>query len=135
MAVVGAPDYFKRCGVPRTPQDLTVHDCINMRLLTQGGLYAWEFEKDGITLRVPPQGPLLSSSQDLEVGSAIGGVGIIYTFEEYLRPLFDQGVLLPVLEDWWQAFDGPYLYYNDRRYVPSPLRAFIDFLKIEAWAG
>ena len=59
------------------------------------------------------------------------GVGIIYTFEEYLGPLIKQGTLLPVLEDWWQAFDGPYLYYNDRRHVPSPLRAFVDFLKAE----
>lgn len=65
------------------------------------------------------------------MGAAVAGVGIIYTFEEYLGPLFEQGALVPVLPDWWQAFDGPYLYYNDRRHVPSPLRAFVDFLKAE----
>lgn len=61
----------------------------------------------------------------------MAGVGVIYAFEEHLRPALDQGRLLPVLEDWWQSFEGPYLYYNDRRHMPSPLRAFVDFLKRE----
>lgn len=130
FVAAASPAYVQEHGAPQHPRDLVNHRLIGHRF-ESGKLGVWEFEKDGITLRVPPQGPLLSSSQDLEVGSAIGGVGIIYTFEEYLRPLFDQGVLLPVLEDWWQAFDGPYLYYNDRRHVPSPLRAFVDFLKAE----
>jgi len=130
FVAAASPAYVQEHGTPQHPRDLVNHRLIGHRF-ESGKLGVWEFEKDGVTLRVPPQGPLLSSSQDLEVGSAIGGVGIIYTFEEYLRPLFDQGVLLPVLEEWWQAFDGPYLYYNDRRHVPSPLRAFVDFLKAE----
>ena len=130
FVAAASPAYVQEHGTPQHPRDLVNHRLIGHRF-ESGKLGVWEFEKDGVTLRVPPQGPLLSSSQDLEVGSAIGGVGIIYTFEEYLRPLFDQGVLLPVLEGWWQAFDGPYLYYNDRRHVPSPLRAFVDFLKAE----
>lgn len=129
-----SPGYLEKSGTPLHPRDLLNHRLIGHRF-ESGKLGVWEFEKDGTTLRVPPQGPLLSSSQDLEVGAAIGGVGIIYTFEEYLGPLIKQGVLLPVLEDWWQAFDGPYLYYNDRRHVPSPLRAFIDFLKVETGGG
>jgi DNA-binding transcriptional LysR family regulator len=120
-------------GTPRHPRDLLDHRLIGHRFET-GKLGLWEFENAGVTIRVPPQGPLLTSSQDLEVGAAVGGVGIIYTFEEYLRPLLDQGRLSPVLDDWWQAFDGPYLYYNDRRHVPSPLRAFVQFLK-DAAAG
>lgn len=86
-------------------------------------------------MRVPPQGPLLSSSQDLEVGAAIAGVGILYTFEEYLRAPLDDGRLLPVLEPWWQSFDGPFLYYTDRRHLPAPLRAFVEFLREQASAG
>lgn len=126
-----APAYLAANGTPRHPRDLPAHRLIGHRF-ESGKLGVWELEHNGVTVRVPPQGPLLSSSQDLEVGAAVGGVGIIYTFEEYLRPLIDQGKLLPVLEDWWQAFDGPYLYYNDRRHVPSPLRAFVDFLKEQA---
>ena len=123
-----APTYLAANGMPQHPRELLAHRLIGHRF-ESGKLGVWELENNGVTVRVPPQGPLLSSSQDLEVGAAVGGVGIIYTFEEYLRPLIDQGKLLPVLEDWWQAFDGPYLYYNDRRNVPSPLRAFVDFLK------
>lgn len=123
-----SPAYLAAHGTPQHPRDLVAHRMIGHRF-ESGKLGVWELEKDGVTVRVPPQGPLLSSSQDLEVGAAVGGVGIIYTFEEYLRPLIEQGKLLPVLEDWWQAFDGPYLYYNDRRNVPSPLRAFVDYLK------
>lgn len=130
FVAAASPAYLEKNGMPLHPRDLLEHRLIGHRF-ESGKLGVWEFEKDGAIVRVPPQGPLLSSSQDLEVGAAIGGVGLIYTFEEYLGPLFAQGALIPVLEDWWQEFDGPYLYYNDRRHVPSPLRAFVDFLKAE----
>ncbi|SOD52879.1 transcriptional regulator, LysR family [Pseudoxanthomonas wuyuanensis] len=123
--------YLEKNGVPQHPRDLLAHRLIGHRF-ESGKLGVWEFENNGDIVRIPPQGPLLTSSQDLEVGAALGGAGIIYTFEEYLRPLLEEGKLLPVLEDWWQAFEGPYLYYHDRRHVPSPLRAFVDFLKDEA---
>ncbi|MES2818947.1 MAG: LysR family transcriptional regulator [Pseudomonadota bacterium] len=131
FVAAAAPAYLVEHGTPQHPHDLLGHRMIGHRF-ESGKLGVWEFEKDGAVVRVPPQGPLLTSSQDLEVGSAVGGVGIIYTFEEYLRPLLDQGLLAPVLQDWWQAFDGPYLYYHDRRHMPSPLRAFVDFLKEQA---
>ncbi|MGE8498865.1 MAG: LysR family transcriptional regulator [Pseudomonas sp.] len=128
---VASPAYLAAHGTPQHPRELLTHRLIGHRF-ESGKLGVWELEKDGVVVRVPPQGPLLSSSQDLEVGAAIAGVGIIYTFEEYLGPLVEQGKLVPVLEDWWQGFEGPYLYYNDRRNVPSPLRAFVDFLKEQA---
>lgn len=130
FVAAASPGYLQINSTPQHPGELINHRLIGHRF-ESGKLGVWTFEKDGVIVRVPPQGPLLSSSQDLEVGAAIGGVGIIYTFEEYLGPLLEQGALLPVLEDWWQAFEGPYLYYNDRRHVPSPLRAFVDFLKTE----
>jgi DNA-binding transcriptional LysR family regulator len=128
FVAAASPRYLEKNGVPQHPRDLLNHRLIGHRF-ESGKLGVWEFESKGSTFRVPPQGPLLTSSQDLEVGAALGGAGIIYTFEEYLRPALDEGKLLPVLESWWQAFDGPYLYYHDRRHVPSPLRAFVDFLK------
>lgn len=128
FVAAASPRYLEKNGVPQHPRDLLTHRLIGHRF-ESGKLGVWEFESKGSTFRVPPQGPLLTSSQDLEVGAALGGAGIIYTFEEYLRPALDEGKLLPVLESWWQAFEGPYLYYHDRRHVPSPLRAFVDFLK------
>ncbi|WP_202845449.1 LysR family transcriptional regulator [Luteimonas saliphila] len=134
FVAAASPAYLAKHGTPRHPRELPAHRLIGHRF-ESGKLGVWELERKGRTVRIAPQGPLLTSSQDLEVGAALGGVGIIYTFEEYLRPFLDQGTLRPVLEDWWQSFDGPYLYYHDRRHVPAPLRAFVDFLKEGAGAA
>lgn len=131
FAAAAAPAYLDRHGTPEHPRELAGHRLIGHRF-ESGKLAVWEFERDGDTFRVPPRGPLLSSSQDLEVGAALAGTGIIYTFEEYLRAALDDGRLRPVLEGWWQSFDGPYLYYTGRRHLPAPLRAFVDFLREQA---
>lgn len=131
FVAAAAPAYLHAHGVPAHPRDLLGHRLIGHRF-ESGKVGVWEFERDGAIVRVSPQGPLVSSSHDLEVGAAVRGVGVIYTFEEHLRPALDRGDLQPVLEDWWQRFDGPYLYYHDRRLVPAPLRAFVDFLKARA---
>ena len=90
----------------------------------------WEFERDGEVMTVDPSGPLLVSTgaADLAVDAAIAGTGIIKIFEDWLRPYLDSGALEPVLEPWWQKFSGPFLYYPGRRYLPAPLRAFVDFI-------
>ncbi len=131
FAAAAAPAYLRAHGTPTHPRDLPDHRLIGHRF-ESGKLAVWEFERAGTTLRVPPQGPLLSSSHDLEVGAAIAGVGILYAFEDHLRPALDRGDLVPVLADWWQTFEGPYLYYNDRRHMPAPLRAFVDFVKADS---
>jgi DNA-binding transcriptional LysR family regulator len=94
----------------------------------------WEFERDGEVVRVEPTGPLLVSvtASDLAVSAAIAGTAIVTHFEEWLRPHLDSGALEPILEGWWQSFTGPFLYYPGRRLVPTPLRAFIDFIKSSA---
>lgn len=92
----------------------------------------WEYEKDSETVRVDPTGPLvvnIAGAVDLAVQSAIDGLGVVFLFEDWLPPHLESGALEPVLEDWWQTFTGPLLYYPGRRYVPSPLRAFVDFIK------
>jgi len=96
---------------------------------------SWDFEHAGEVVRIDAAGPLIveiGGAVDLAVEAAISGVGIIYLFEDWLRPHLDSGVLEPVLEPWWQAFSGPYLYYPGRRLVPGPLKAFIDFIKAAA---
>ena len=83
-------------------------------------------------MQVDPSGPLLvqvGAATDLAVEAALAGSGIVYLFEDWLRPLLDSGGLEPILEPWWQCFPGPFLYYPGRRLLPAPLRAFVDFIK------
>jgi DNA-binding transcriptional LysR family regulator len=92
----------------------------------------WEFERNGEVLRVEVTGQLivrLGASTDLAVEAAVAGAGVIYLFEDWLRPYLDSGALEPVLEDWWLRFSGPFLYYPGRRLLPAPLRAFVDFVQ------
>lgn len=130
FAVAAAPDYLARRGVPAHPRDLLQHACLRGRFLS-GAMPAWEFERDGQSLSVEPSGPLIvtAAASDLTVSAAVAGHGLIYLFEEWLSPYFEAGTLQPVLEDWWQTFPGPFLYYSGRRHMPAPLRAFVDFTR------
>ncbi|MET0596033.1 MAG: hypothetical protein ABW133_25250 [Polyangiaceae bacterium] len=92
----------------------------------------WGFERDGEVLNVDPPGPLvcnLGSATDLLVAAAVAGSGIVYTFEEWLKPHFESGALKPILERWWLRFPGPFLYYPSRRHMPTVLRAFVEFVR------
>lgn len=137
-AAAAAPAYLDRFGRPAHPRDLLGHACLRGRFAS-GAMPAWEFERAGETVCVEPGGPLLvrpGAATDLAVDAAVAGLGIIYLFEEWLRPQLDSGALEPVLEPWWLSFAGPFLYYPGRRLVPAPLRAFIDFIRQpEAAAG
>lgn len=90
---------------------------------------SWEFERGGKVLRVAPKGRLVASAAEFEISAACAGLGIIYTFEDFLTPALRARKLVPFLEEWWQGFAGPYLYYPSRRLMPAPLRAFVDFVK------
>ena len=128
FVIAGAPAYLAARGCPAHPRDLLNHSCIRHRF-AHGVLVPWEFARDGELVRVDPQGPLVATSLDLEVAMAEAGLGIVATFDEYLRPALDAGRLAPVLEDWWESFPGPRLYFAGARLVPGPLRAFVDFLR------
>jgi DNA-binding transcriptional LysR family regulator len=131
FATAAAPAYLDRRGRPQHPRELLHHVCLRGRH-SSGAMMPWEFERDGEVVRVDPTGPLLvvlGGATDLAVDAAIAGTGIVYHFEDWLRPHFESGKLEPVLETWWQNFSGPFLYYPGRRLVPAPLRAFVDFVK------
>jgi transcriptional regulator, LysR family len=105
---------------------------LHSRSLCQRRHCPWEFERDGEVVAIDPTGQLVvgtSGAAELMVAAAIGGVGIMGLFEDWIGPHFASGALEPVLESWWPEFSGPYLYYPGRRLVPAPLRAFIDFVK------
>lgn len=129
FATAASPEYLRQHGHPEHPSDLLHHACIRGRFRS-GALSPWEFEREGELIRVEPNGPLIVSSNaiDLSIDAAIAGLGIGHLFEDWVKPHLDSGKLEPVLQPWWQEFSGPYLYYPGRRYVPAPLRAFIDFI-------
>jgi DNA-binding transcriptional LysR family regulator len=119
MAVVGAPDYFARRPLPRKPQDLTDHDCINMRLPTYGGILPWEFEKRGRELKVRVEGALVFNNIKLRMKSVLAGLGLAYLPEDQVRTPIADGRLVQVLADWCAPFPGYHLYYPSRR-QPTP---------------
>jgi DNA-binding transcriptional LysR family regulator len=130
FATAASAAYLDRCGRPQHPRDLLELACLRGRF-PSGTMPPWEFERDGEVVRVDPSGPLLvqvGAATDLAVDAAIAGTGIIFLFEDWLRPHLDSGALEPVLEPWWQRFSGPFLYYPGRRLLPAPLRAFVDFI-------
>ena len=131
FAAAAAPAYLDRRGRPEHPRELLDHACLRGRF-SSGTTPTWEFERAGEVVRIDVAGPLLvgiGGATDLAVDAAIAGTGIVYLFEDWLRPHFDRGALEPVLELWWPRFSGPFLYYPGRRLVPAPLRAFVDFIK------
>jgi DNA-binding transcriptional LysR family regulator len=119
MAVVGAPAYFAKRLPPRTPRELTGHNCINLRLPTHGGLYSWEFEKGKRELKVRVEGQLVFNTATLLLGAALAGLGLAYLPEQQVQPHLETGRLIRVLGDWCPPFPGCHLYYPSRR-QPTP---------------
>ena len=115
--------------MPRSPDDLKDHSCINWRLEAEGRVYRWEFEKRGKRLELAPQGPLITNQSHIAVEAALQGLGIVYAFE---RGEVDEAVaggrLVQVLADWSITRPGLFLYYPHRRHTQPALAAFIDCL-------
>lgn len=129
MAVVGAPVYFAKRPRPKTPRDLTEHNCINLRLPTYGGLYAWEFEKAGHELKVRVEGQLTCNGTQQMLDAALTGCGLAYVPEALTRPHVAEGRLKTVLKDWCPTFPGYHLYYPSRRQSSRALAVLIDALR------
>jgi|SRR5579859_2651515 len=123
-AVVGAPSYFAGRARPKTPQDLTVHACINLRLPTHGGLYAWEFEKGGREIRVRVEGQLVFNGTAPMLDAAVAGFGLAYVPEDTVQTHIADGRLIRVLADWCPYYPGYHLYYPSRR-QPTPAFALL----------
>ncbi|WP_036266041.1 LysR family transcriptional regulator [Methylobacterium sp. 10] len=131
IAAAAAPSYLDARDTPLNPNDLLRHDCIRLRF-SSGMLVAWSFEKNGVVVSVDPPGRLIIGVDAAAAGveMACRGHGIIVTFENWLQPLLGTGALRPVLPDWWTRFEGPQLYFSNR-FMPAPLRAFVNFVKDE----
>jgi DNA-binding transcriptional LysR family regulator len=129
MAVVGTPTYFARNPPPRKPQDLTAHDCINLRLPTRGTLYAWEFEKGRRKLNVHVEGQLICNRPAQMLSATLAGGGLAYLLEDVVRTHLAAGRLQRVLEDWCPPFSGYHLYYPSRRQPSPAFELLVDALR------
>ena len=134
MAVVGAPSYFATRKRPRIPQDLTGHDCINLRLPTYGGLYAWEFEKAGREIKVRVDGRLVFNTIALRLNAVLAGFGLAYLPEDQVQTYLAEGQLIRVLADWCPPFSGYHLYYPSRRQPAPAFAVLVDALRYRAAA-
>jgi DNA-binding transcriptional LysR family regulator len=129
MAVVGAPSYFEKRPLPRKPQDLTEHNCINLRMPTYGSLYAWEFEKGKRELKVRVDGQLVVNTMKQRLDAALAGLGLTYMVEDVVQPYVAAGTLVRVLEDWCAPFAGYHLYYPSRRQSSPAFKVLVDALR------
>jgi DNA-binding transcriptional LysR family regulator len=130
MAVVGSRSYFERRKRPQTPRDLTAHDCINLRLPTYGGLYTWEFEKDGRAVNVHVEGQLVFNNIALRLNAALAGLGLAYLPEDQVQADIAAGRLVRVLADWCPPFPGYHLYYPSRRQSSPAFALLVDALRV-----
>jgi len=129
MAVVGAQSYFAKRSLPKKPQELTDHNCINLRLPTHGGLYAWELEKGHRELHVRVDGQLVFNNITLRVNAVLEGLGLAFLPEDAVQPYLAQGRLKRVLEDWCPPFPGYHLYYPSRRQSSPAFALLVDALR------
>lgn len=131
FATAATPSYLDRCGRPAHPGDLLRHACVRHRF-SSGAVPLWEFQRGSEIVRINPVALAVASNLEFELGIALAGLAVISTFEDVLLPSLRAGDLEPVLEEWWQSFSGPYLYFASRRHMPAPLRAFISFIALDA---
>jgi DNA-binding transcriptional LysR family regulator len=129
MAVVGAPSYFEKRPLPKKPQDLTEHNCINLRMPTYGGLYAWEFEKGRRELKVRVDGQLVFNTIRQRLDAALAGLGLAYMVEDVVQPYVARGNLVRVLEEWCAPFSGYHLYYPSRRQSSPAFSVLVEALR------
>jgi len=129
MAVAASPDYFLARPIPKVPNDLMAHQCINQRMVSSGGLYVWDFERRGRQVNVRVNGSLIFNTTQPQVNAALAGLGIALLPEDELMPHIEAGRLVRVLEDWCPKFEGYHLYYPSRRQQTPAFALLVDALR------
>jgi DNA-binding transcriptional LysR family regulator len=129
MAVVGSPDYFAQHKRPKTPRDLIRHNCITIRLPTYGGIFPWEFEKNGEELKVRVEGQLIFNNISMRLGAALNGLGLTYMPEDLVQREIKNGQLIRVLSDWCPTIPGYHLYFPSRRQSSPAFTVLRDALR------
>lgn len=135
LAVVASPAYFAANPVPKMPQDLMSHQCVNQRMQSSGGLYVWDFERRGRKVNVRVDGQLIFNTTEPQVDAALAGLGLVLLPEDEVMLHIEAGRLVRVLEDWCAPFGGYHLYYPSRRQPSPAFRLVVDALRLEQMAG
>lgn len=130
LVAVGSAAYFAIHGTPHHPQELVSHNCINQRQIRSGGLYAWEFEKDGRALKVRVDGQFTFNTSYAQIDAAAEGYGIAYLPENLVEADIASGRLVQILDDWSPFFDGYYLYYPSRRQNSPAFSIIVNALRV-----
>jgi DNA-binding transcriptional LysR family regulator len=86
MMVVGSPAYLDATGRPAAPRDLAARACINLRLPAHGGLYAWDFVKNGDALHVNVRGQLIVNTTPRMLEAALAGYGLAQVPHDVAAP-------------------------------------------------
>lgn len=128
-AIVASPGYLAKHPVPRTPDDLSSHRCVQYRVTRDGEIFRWRFERNGSRKLVSVQGSLTVDGADTAIRAALDGLGLVYTLDALAEPYLESGQLVRVMANWSPSVDGVYLYYQGRRQPPAALRAFIDMVR------
>jgi DNA-binding transcriptional LysR family regulator len=128
FVTAASPAYLAAKGRPKHPNDLLRHACIRFRF-PSGVVPPWDFEKDGESVSVAPDGPIIASGVGLQIAAARAGLGVIHAFEGFLSAALTEKSIEPILEDWSERFPGPFLYFSSRLHMPPALRNFVDFVK------
>ncbi|CDZ31903.1 Hypothetical transcriptional regulator YcjZ [Neorhizobium galegae bv. officinalis] len=131
-SVVGSPEYFQSYPVPQNPQDLMEHNCINLRLPTSGGLYAWEFQQDAREFSVRVEGQMVYSNISSAIDAALDGVGLAYAPTDLVSQHVDEGNLRVVIQDWCPTFQGYHLYYPNKRNHSPAFSTFVEAFRFRA---
>jgi DNA-binding transcriptional LysR family regulator len=134
MAVVGSPAYLAGKTLPQSPRDLTAHSCINLRLPTHGGLYDWEFARNGEHLQAQVLGQAVFNTTPQVMTAVLEGYGLAYVPEDLAQPYVEAGRLVPVLQEWWPTFPGYHLYYPSRRQSSPAFALMVDTLRYRSEA-
>lgn len=129
MAVVGSPSYFQRNPWPEVPQNLTAHNCIQIRMPTHGNILQWEFERDGRELNVRVDGQLVFNNVAMRMDAVLRGLGLAYMPEDLVEQHIREGRLVRVLEDWCLPFPGYHLYYPNRRHASPAFGLVLEALR------
>jgi len=129
MAVVGAASYFRQHPWPEVPEDLTAHNCIQIRMPTYGNILAWEFEKDGHELKVRVEGQMVFNNIAMRLDAARRGLGLAYMPDDLVQEDVANGKLIRVLEDWCAPFPGYHLYYPNRRHASPAFALVVEALR------
>lgn len=130
MLVVGSPEYFSTSCIPKTPSELIAHNCANLRLQTHGGLYTWEFTKDGKSVNVQVPGQMIFNTSPQLLTAALEGYGLAYAPEDVVQPYIDNGRLIAVLEDWSPVLPGYHLYYPSRKHSLPAFQLILEALRL-----